>query len=223
MKVIKVFRGRVISKEYVEGVVRNIEIKDIPEVEENGMKRIKDMVRNKDLKNIENVKEVLGIEEKRSNVVSVYISKIERQLEGREDREEIKEVLVREIVERVLVAEELRRKGKELGLRDKNHEIILGKALVASMERGIEYDNKKKRETEEFVKGLKTEIEVEVKLNKELPELIVMGIEGDKEEGVRKIIELIGEISEGKMKAEIREEIKPKMDIRNYNSILSAA
>jgi hypothetical protein len=223
MKVIKVFRGRVISKEYVEGVVRNIEIKDIPEVEENGMKRIKDMVRNKDLMNIENVKEVLGIEEKGSNVISVYISKIDRELEGREDREEIKEVLVRAIVERVLVAEELRSKGKELGLRDKNHEIILGKALMASMERGIEYDNKKKRETEEFVKGLKTEIEVEVKLNKELAELVEMGIEGDKEEGVRKIIELIGEISEGKMKVEIREEIRPKMDIRNYKSILSAA
>jgi hypothetical protein len=223
MKVIKIFKSRAISREYVEGVVRNIEIKDIPEVEENGMKRIKDMVRNKDLKNIENVKEVLGIEEKGSNVISVYIKKIERELEGREDKEEIMEVLVRAIVERVLVAEELRSKGKELGLRDKNHEIILGKALIARMERGIEYDNKEKREIEEFVKGLKTEIEVEVKLNKELPELVEMGIEGNEEEAVRKIIELIGEISEGKMKVEIREEIRPKMDIRNYKSILSAA
>jgi hypothetical protein len=35
----------------------------------------------------------------------VYISKIERELEGREDREEIMEVLVRAIVERVLTAE----------------------------------------------------------------------------------------------------------------------
>jgi hypothetical protein len=33
----------------------------------------------------------------------VYKSKIERELEGREDKEEIKEVLVRAIVERVLV------------------------------------------------------------------------------------------------------------------------
>jgi hypothetical protein len=52
-----------------------------------------------------------------SNVISVYISKIERELEGREDREEIKEVLLRSIVEKVLVAEELRRKGKSYDKR----------------------------------------------------------------------------------------------------------
>jgi hypothetical protein len=75
------------------------------------------------------LKEILKVSEEGSDVISVYISKIERQVEGREDKEEIKEVLVKGIIERVLVAEVLRRKNKGLGLMDKKHEIILGKAL----------------------------------------------------------------------------------------------
>ncbi|MDR1244187.1 MAG: hypothetical protein LBJ79_03285 [Endomicrobium sp.] len=75
------------------------------------------------------MKEILKVSEEGSDVISVYISKIERQVEGREDKEEIKEVLVKGIIERVLVAEVLRRKNKGLGLMDKKHEIILGKAL----------------------------------------------------------------------------------------------
>ena len=88
---------------------------------------------------------------------------------------------------------------------------------------GIEYEKEEKGGIEEFVKGLKTEIEVEVKLNKELVELMERGIEGKEEGAVRKIIELIPEISEGRRKIEIREDMRPKMDIRSYSSILSAA
>jgi hypothetical protein len=73
------------------------------------------------------------------------------------------------------------------------------------------------------VEGLKTEKEVEVKLNKELPELMVRGKEGKEEEAVRKIIELIPEISEGKRKLEMSEDMRPKIDLRSYSSILSAA
>jgi hypothetical protein len=195
-KVISIFKNRGISKEEVEGVVRNIEIKDIPEVNEEIMRGIREMVRDKDMR-IENLKKILKVSEKGSDVISVYISKVEKEVEGREDKEEIEEVLVKGIIERELVAEVLRRKNKGLGLKDKKHEIMLGKALMESVERGIEYDKGDNREVEEFVEGLKTEMEVEVKLNKELAELMVRGIEGE-EEAVRKIIELIPEISEGK-------------------------
>jgi hypothetical protein len=131
-------------------------------------------------------------------------------------------VLVRGIIERELVAEVLRRKNKGLGLKDKNQEIMLGKALMASVERGIEYDKGDKRQIEEFVEGLKTEMEGEVKLNKELPGLMEKGKEGN-EEALMKIIELIPEISEGRRKIEMSEDMRPKIDIRSYRSILSAA
>ncbi|MDR3124543.1 MAG: hypothetical protein LBU10_01515 [Endomicrobium sp.] len=131
-------------------------------------------------------------------------------------------MLVRGIIERELVAEVLRRKNKGLGLKDKNQEIMLGKALMASVERGIEYDKGDKRQIEEFVEGLKTEMEGEVKLNKELPGLMEKGKEGN-EEALMKIIELIPEISEGRRKIEMSEDMRPKIDIRSYRSILSAA
>jgi hypothetical protein len=45
--------GRGIRKEEVEGVVRSIEIKDMPEVDEEISRGIEEMVRNKDMR-IEN-------------------------------------------------------------------------------------------------------------------------------------------------------------------------
>ena len=93
---------------------------------------------------------------------------------------------------------------------------------MESVERGIEYDKGDKRYVEGFVEGINTEIEVEVKLNKELPELMEKGMEGE-EEVLRKIIELIPEISEGRRKIELSEDVRPKIDIRIYRSILTAA
>ena len=93
---------------------------------------------------------------------------------------------------------------------------------MESVERGIEYDKGDKRYVEEFAEGVNTEIEVEVKLNKELPELMERGMGGE-EEALRKIIELIPEISEGRRKIELSEDVRPKIDIRSYRSILTAA
>jgi hypothetical protein len=220
-KVISIFSGRAISKEEVEGVVRNIGIEEMPEVSQEGLERIREMVRDKELMDIENLKKALSITGRGSDVVSVYIGKVERQVEGREDREEIMKVLVSSIIEKVLVVEELRREGKDLGLRDKSQEEVLGRALVKRMEKGIEGEGKKGY-VEEFVKGIKTQKEAEEKLNSELVGLKARMEEGEVE-AVEKIIELIPEISEGRRKVEVREDVRPRMDTKAYRSILTAA
>ncbi|MDR1474867.1 MAG: ABC transporter permease [Endomicrobium sp.] len=222
LKILKIFARKEITEEFALNVGRNFEIEDMPEMDEESIARVSEMIKKGEMK-VESLRLALKVSEEGSDVISVYITKLERELEGRREKEEIIRGLVRGVVERVLVADKLRKKGKEKGLRDRNEEIILGRALVASIKENTGFEEREREVLETFISGVKTVGEAEEKLREVLPELMEKAFDGKEAEAINTIIELIPAIEEERRRIDLRENIKPRMNIRNYAKILSAA
>jgi hypothetical protein len=223
-KILKIFANKPITVEFAFNAGRNFEIANIPRIDEDNednIVKLNEMIKSNNY-DIAKLREALGISENGVDAVSVYIAKLQNQTEGKENSREIMNAFVKGIVERVLVAYILRSKDKALGLKDRNQEIILGRAIVIGIQQGTNFDKNDGRILESFGAGL-TVSGAESKLNEALPELMEQAFEQNDSNAINAIIELIPGLAERREAFELSDDIKPRIDIRNYANILSAA
>lgn len=220
-KILKIFANKPITVEFAFNAGRNFEIANIPRIDEDNIVKLNEMIKN-GIFELADLVEALGISEDGADAVSVYLAKLQNQTEGKENSREIMNAFVKGIVERVLVAHVLRVERKEFGLKDKNQEIILGRAIVIGIQQGTNFDKNDGRILNSFVAGL-TVSEAESKLNEALPELMEQAFEQNDPKAINAIIELIPGLAERRETFELSDDIKPRIDIRNYANILSAA
>ncbi|MDR2252202.1 MAG: hypothetical protein LBD98_05245 [Endomicrobium sp.] len=220
-KILKIFANKPITVEFAFNAGRNFEIANIPRIDEDNIVKLNEMIKNGTFE-LADLMEALSISENRVDAISVYITKLQNQTEGKENSRKIMNAFVKGIVERVLVAHVLRFERKEFGLKDKNQEIILGRAIVIGIQQGTNFDKNDGRILNSFVAGL-TVSEAESKLNEALPELMEQAFEQNDPNAINAIIELIPGLAERRETFELSDDIKPRIDIRNYVSILSAA
>jgi hypothetical protein len=188
-KILKIFANKPITAEFVLKAAGNFEISEIPKLNEDNIVKLNEMIKSNNY-DIAKLREALGISENGVDAVSVYIAKLQNQTEGNENSREIMNTLVKGIVERALVAHVLRVKRKEFGLKDKNQEIILGRAIVIGIQQNTNFDKNDGRILESFVAGL-TLTGAESKLNGVLSELIEQAFEQNNLQAINAIIELI--------------------------------
>jgi hypothetical protein len=220
-KILKIFANKPITVEFAFNAGRNFEIANIPRIDEDNIVKLNEMIKSNNY-DIAKLREALGISENGADAVSVYLAKLQNQTEGKGNSREIMNAFVKGIVERVLVAHVLRVERKEFGLKDKNQEIILGRAIVIGIQQGTNFDKNDGRILNSFVAGL-TVSEAESKLNEALPELMEQAFEQNDPKAINAIIELIPGLAERRETFELSDDIKPRIDIRNYANILSAA
>jgi hypothetical protein len=147
--------------------------------------------------------------------VEIYISKLKSQTaDGK-----VYDSFVIGITEKILAANALRKVYKLNGLQDKTMEIILGRALLLqALEKTqgagaiVLHDSigKTMKEAEEKLAGIIMELSSEAFENKN-------------PKAINSIAELIPAIAESRRKKFIKEDIKPEMNVKDYESILSAA
>lgn len=220
-KILKIFANKPITAEFAFSAGRNFEIANIPRIDEDNIAKLNEMIKSNNY-DIAKLREALGISENGVDAVSVYLAKLQNQTEGKGNSREILDAFVKGVVERALVAYILRSKDKALGLKDRNQEIILGRAIIIGIQQGTNLDKNDSRILESFVAGV-TVSEAESKLNEVLPELMEQAFEQNDPNAINAIIELIPAVAERRETFELSDDIKPRIDIRNYANILSAA
>jgi len=112
----------------------------------------------------------------------------------------------------------LRDKGKKFGLKDKNHEIILGRALKERIARGYEGVEANVNVDELGA----TAREVEEGLSEWLAENAKKAFAGGAQ-ALSNAIYLIPLASDSRTSPIIRDDIRPSLNVNNYSQILKAA
>ncbi|MCL2144533.1 MAG: metallophosphoesterase [Endomicrobia bacterium] len=219
VKILKVFHSKPITADFARSAARNFEITDIPNIKANNVEALQNLISAKDFSAAE-FKNALGIRENAVDPVSVYLIKLESRTVNinEQDKREIIKAFMLGIIEKALAAENLRKAHKEYGLKDRNHEIILGRALFEKILHNIGNDN-----PDITPDSFRTVKEAEEKLNETLAALMPKAFENKDAKAINAIIELIPAIGQERKMFEINDTVKPAMNIRNYEKILTAA
>jgi ATP-dependent RNA circularization protein (DNA/RNA ligase family) len=206
------FTPQKMTPEFALRAARNFDVTDMPEI---SMEKIDEIIRLYSDSNFEGIIKSLNLPD--VHPISVYITKLRSQT----DDAEAYNSFVTGIIEKLLTSESLRRAHKGAGLQDKYYEIVLGRALVLqAMEK--EKTRGKGVSVKHDYLG-RTMKEAEEKLFETLQSLIPKAFDSKDPQAINAIAELIPAIAEERRKRLTRDDLKPDMSMKNYESILSAA
>ena len=209
-KILKMFTPEKMTDEFALKAARNFSIKDMPEITSEKAAQITALFA---ANNFEGIIKTLNLKE--SHPISVYIMKIRSQSQDIN----VYNAFVTGMTEKILAADSLRKAYKSNGLQDKNYEIILGRALLLQ---ALEKTEGKGISVSPDSIG-RTMKEAEENLYEALQSLMPKAFDNKEARAINAIIELIPAIAEERRRELNKDDIKPDMDMRQYQSILSAA
>lgn len=224
-KILKLFTPADITPEFAMKAARNFSISEVPElskiassetaVRELVQRAAEGKITTADLRTM-----LLESGVPQSNTVLVYLTKLESQVKGKtsEEAAEIFKAFTAGFVEKMLAADKLRKSFKPYGLKDRNYETILGKAMFQQLLQQTE-----SKGVSLSARNLgKTLKEAEEKLAEELNALLPKAFEANDPVAINTLIELIPPIAEQELKMEA-DDIRPTFNMRNVEKIMAAA
>ncbi len=214
VKILKIFHSKPVTEDFALNAARNFDVKDIPNLNENNIEALKTLINSKDF-SVADFKSALGIKNNEFDPVSAYLMKLKTQTGN---NAAVTNAFMRGIIEKALTAGVLRKAHKEYGLKDINYEIVLGRALYAK----VQYDVSDVQ-PDITPDSFKTVKEGEAKLNETIAGLMPQAFDKKDAKAVNAIIELIPAFAQERKMAVITDKVKPTMNIRNYENILTAA
>lgn len=214
-KILKIFAQKPLTEEFVKNAARNFEMRDIPSLPDEKMLEFKKILKKNSGK--------IGLDEfvsltelKRHHPVFVYIMKLRSKTKG---DEKIINAFLEAVAEKMLAAEALGKAYKEQGLKDRELETVLARALLKSLINDTQNKGALIK-AETLGRSMK---EAQDRLNGAIGSLMDDAFENNSPEALNSIIELIPALAESGKSIEINNDINPDMNIGNYGRILSSA
>lgn len=209
-KILKMFTPQKMTPDFALSAARNFETSDMPEID---AEKINEIVNLYSAGNFDELIASLNLPQ--AHPISVYITKIKSQTQ----EADVYNSFVTGITEKILAADSLKKAHKAIGLQDKNYETILGKALILQVQlktegKGVSVNHN------ELARTMK---EAEDKLFDTLQSLMPQAFDRKDPKAINAIAELIPAIAEERKKRLVRDDLKPDMDMKNYENILTAA
>ncbi|MCL2334759.1 MAG: hypothetical protein FWC57_01695, partial [Endomicrobia bacterium] len=224
LKILKTFSAKKMDAAFARNAARNFDLADVPAFDEEEVSLMMTMYNSKKFDDIISLLGIKDLTDKdsRVNPLSVYMAK----LKSRTQDIEVRNAFLEGMVERILTAKVLKEASKAGGLENRDDEIILGRVLVLQL-------------TEKTAgKGVSITPESLGNTMKEAQDKLYATLHGSQEgqqslmekafdskdpQAINSIIELIVALDDERRKPLITDKIKPAMNVKNYESMLTAA
>ncbi|MCL2144098.1 MAG: hypothetical protein FWH43_01185 [Endomicrobia bacterium] len=239
IKILKIFPEK-ITPEFALRAARNFEVSDMPVMSsEKAIAAMKEFYENEN-KDDAFTALVSSLNLQQSHPVSVYILKLKSQMT--DDIETTSNAFVKGITEKILAANALRDANKLndklYGLQDRTLEIILGRVLVSQIlentkGEGVSAKNEHRvkdgtmREAEkqlyEIIQLLRPIAFEDEEISQQLTDTEMKAKSKEKAQAINSLAELIPAFAEERRKNLTKDDIKPEFNMKDFESILTAA